>query len=196
MGCVLYLAATISSQSGPFDLKIQVDVSRLFKIKYDYEDGDVLYDRLVLTLIPATVKHLEDTYQAYDTQSFITSTTPCNDMDMTKYENVVIEGNMMLIFNFEDVSAGYTAFAGVCKTSGLNSRPLVSYVYINLRNTILKDKAFTEKTFTTLLHEVHHGLGFLSGYLGAFWNRALGSYRSAAEVYTSSASYSVRMIRP
>jgi hypothetical protein len=122
--------------------------------------------------------------------------TPCNEMDVTKYKDVLIDGNMVLIYNFEDVEAGYTAFAGVCKTSSTNQRPLVSYIVINLRNTNLTDKAFTERVFTTLLHEAHHAIGFLSGYLGNFYNRNLNSFRPVAEVFTSTPEYSVRMVRP
>lgn len=177
---MMIITKVFGQDDGPFPLKIQVDVARLFPIKHGYEDGEVLYDRLVLTLIPAMIKHLEDTFEAFDTQTFSMNGTPCQELDVSKYDGVTIDGNMVIIFNFEDVEAGYTAFAGVCKTSSVNQRPLVSYVYINLRNTILKDKAFTEKTFTTLLHEAHHGLGFLSGYLPAFYNRALKTFRPIA----------------
>jgi hypothetical protein len=64
---------------------------------------------------------------------------------------------------------------------------------INLRNTILVDKTFTEKVFTTLLHEVHHGMGFLSGYLDFFWDRQFSRRRTPIEVYESSTDYQRRM---
>jgi hypothetical protein len=53
---------------GPYPLKISVDVARLFPIKYGYKNGEVIYDRLVLTIIPAVIKHLEDTYDSYDVE--------------------------------------------------------------------------------------------------------------------------------
>lgn len=196
MTLLALLKSTLTDGSGPYPLKIQTDISRLWPIKHGYEKGDQLYDRLVLTIIPAVVKHLEDTFAAYDIQTMTMNDTPCNNLDVSKYKNVVIDGNMVLIFNYEDKVAGYTAYAGVCKISSTNMRPLVSYIMINLRNTNLIDKAYTEKTFTTLLHEAHHGLGFLSGYLPYFYDRTSNSTRPTSEVYTSSSDYSVRILRP
>ena len=57
-----------NQDDGPFPLRIQNDISRLWPIKHGYENGDQLYDRLVLTIIPAVVKHLEDTFEAFDTK--------------------------------------------------------------------------------------------------------------------------------
>ena len=90
---------------------------------------------------------------------------------MSQYENQTIDGNFMLVFGFEDVSAGYTAFAGICQISETTQRPLVGYIVINIRNTILEDKSFTEKIYTTLVHEAHHSIGFLSGFLNRFYDR-------------------------
>jgi len=62
------------------------------------------------------------------------------------------------------------AFAGVCK-SALTGRPAAAFVFINLQNIDLVNRSSEERVFTTLLHEVTHGMGFVSSYLGAFLDR-------------------------
>ena len=151
-----------------YPFKVSVDVARLFPIKHGYKDGEVIYDRLVLSIIPAVVKHLEDTFESYDVEQIQLNETPCENLNITKYANKLLKSNFHIVFNYEDIEAGYTAYAGVCKADAVNQRPVAAFVYINIRNNILDDRAYTERVFTTLLHEIHHGLGFLSSYIPLF----------------------------
>jgi hypothetical protein len=67
---------------------------------------------------------------------------------------------------------------------------------MNLRNNNFNDKFLQEKMFTTILHEMHHGLGFVSNLLDRFYDRAKKKTRIWSEVYESSTDYQVRMRRP
>jgi len=179
-----------------YPLKISVDVARLFPIKSKYKDGEILYDRLVLGIIPAVLKHLEDTFESYDVEQIQLNETPCENLNITNYANKLLKSNFHIVFNYEDVDAGYTAYAGVCKADAVTQRPVAAFVYINIRNNVLDDRAFTEQVFTTLLHEIHHGLGFLSSYIPLFWDRDAKQHKALNQVYTSSPSYKVRIKTP
>lgn len=64
---VFFLVESLTSQSDQvFPLKFAVDVARLQPIRTAYKNGDIMYDRLVRTIIPSIVKHIEDTYESYD----------------------------------------------------------------------------------------------------------------------------------
>jgi hypothetical protein len=65
-GLISLACTQVVGPDGPYPLKIVADVSRLFTIKHGVSYGQQKYDRLVLTVIPAVVKHIEDTFEAYD----------------------------------------------------------------------------------------------------------------------------------
>ena len=192
----LLIKSGLAQSDASFPLKISVDLARLFPIKHDYENGEVMYDRLVLTIIPAVVKHIEETFESYDVEKIQVNDTPCEKLNITSYANTELKSNFHIVFNFEDTDTGYTAYAGVCKVDEANKRPVMAFVYINVRNNVLDDKSFNEQVFTTLLHELHHGLGFLSSYIPYFWDRGVKKYRPQSEVFSSSQSYRVRIKRP
>ena len=126
---VLLLAVIVRAQNNQaFPLKISIDISRLDSIKTKYSNGQATYKKLAEILIPATIKHLEDTYESYDFGQMRLSSSPCNGMSMGQFGGVLLNSNLHLIFNFEDnPKVGYVAFAGVCKVAP-NSRPLVGFI--------------------------------------------------------------------
>lgn len=85
------------------------------------------------------------------------------------------------------------AYAGVCKVAE-NGRPLMAFVYLNLAHLQLLEESQNEEIFSTILHEVHHGLGFMDAYLEFFWDRETKQHRPIAEVVSETATYK-RIIR-
>ena len=193
---ILLLANSINGQQDiVFPLKISIDISRLSSIKTNYSNGNAMYDKLAKVLIPATTKHIEETYESYDYSQMKLSTSPCNGMSMGSFGGVILDSNLHIIFNYESSpTAQYVAYAGVCKVAP-NSRPLAGFVYINLAYTNLLDEVKNEDNFSTLLHEVHHILGFQSSYLPYFWDRTTLGYRPENQVYEKTQTYT-RLIRP
>lgn len=61
-----------------------------------------MYDKLVRSIIPAVVKHIEDTYDSYDIEKINISSQPCFEMNVTKYAERDLNSNFILIFNYED----------------------------------------------------------------------------------------------
>jgi len=99
---ILLLANSINGQQDiVFPLKISIDISRLSSIKTNYSNGNAMYDKLAKVLIPATTKHIEETYESYDYSQMKLSTSPCNGMSMGSFGGVILDSNLHIIFNYE-----------------------------------------------------------------------------------------------
>lgn len=108
---------------------------------------------------------------------------------MGSYASSLLESNFHILYGFENKpEEDYVAFAGVCKIAS-NKRPMVAYVVMNTAYLKLDQDSENEEIFTTLLHEVHHGLGFMNTYHDAFWDRATKVHRPIAEVVEQTNSY-------
>ena len=59
-----------------------------------------MYDRLVRTIIPAVVAHIEDTYDSYDVEKVQISSMPCYEMNVTKFADRNLDANFILQFNY------------------------------------------------------------------------------------------------
>jgi Leishmanolysin len=88
------------------------------------------------------------------------------------------------------------AYAGTCKYLESNSRPLVSFVYLNLAYLDFINESANEMVFTTILHEMIHTLGFSSSYLGYFYDRENKISRKYSDVVESSLDYPIRIKSP
>ena len=177
-----------------FPLKISNDISRLQGIK-TVQNGQVKYDKVVKVFLPAIAKHIEDTFESYDIQKIQLNGGDCEGESLGTYASSLLDSNFHFLYGYEDKpSENYVAFAGICKQSS-NSRPLVAYVVMNLAYLALDQDPENEEIFTTLLHEVHHGLGFIDSYNSLFWDRSLKSHRPMADVVQQTNTY-LRNKRP
>ena len=103
---------------------------------------------------------------------------------------------MLIVFNYESTDTSYTAFAGICQIDPKTKRPLVAFVYMNIRNNDFVNKFNTEKLFGTILHEIHHGLGFVQGYIDKFYNRQTKLTWNINDVAENSADYPIKIKMP
>lgn len=88
------------SQDIVYPFKVSVDLSRLASIKSRYESGEQMQHNLADILIPAVVKHLEDTYESYDVSKIEIEGSECEKMDISAYASQVLDSNFHIVFNY------------------------------------------------------------------------------------------------
>ena len=148
------------NQRIPGRMSIWVDVSLLQGI-LKYRGGKGAYNVIVNYLIPSCVEHISTTYEVYKKSKIKLYSSRCGDIDsIGPYYNKVIDGDLVIFIYYVNKNMGAVAYASSCQYDKLSGRPIAGQVVINLFHMNDFRKSNFENNFMTVLHEMHHVLGF------------------------------------
>lgn len=188
---ILLLTSFTIQERETFNFKIGIDYSRLAKIKTEVPEGEIKYKNLREKIFPSVVKHLEESYSVYGGNTLSLSSTSDKCGDYTIDENLRKSLNVSLVILVDwkyDKDDAFTAYAGACKVSTYDGRPIMGTIIINLYYLDAKNDVNFENSFTTLLHEAHHILGFQSNFFKRFYNEDINGTRPETEVVTETSA--------
>lgn len=149
-------------------MKVWVDVSLLRGI-LRYRGGKTAYKIIVENLIPSVVEHISLTYEVYIKRPIKLYSRRCGDIrSIGPYYMKVINGDIVVFIYYVNKNMGAVAYASSCQYDQVTGRPIAGQVVLNLYH--MNDFRFSnyENNFMTVLHEVHHILGFSPFFFSKF----------------------------
>jgi hypothetical protein len=149
-------------------MKIWVDVS-LLKGILRYRGGTTAYKIIVDHLIPSTVEHLARTYEVYIKRPIKLYSNRCGDVsNIGPYYMKQIDGDLVVFIYYVNKNMGAVAYASSLIYDQVTGRPIAGQVVLNLYH--MNDFRYSnfENNFMTILHEVHHVLGFSPFFFSKF----------------------------
>lgn len=164
-------------------MKVWVDVSLLSGIK-KYRGGQAAFNIVVGTLIPSVIEHISQTYKVLRKSKITLYSKRCGDIDnIGPYYKAQIDGDLVIFLYYVNKNMGAVAYASSCQYDTSTGRPIAGQVVLNLYHMNDFRKSNFENNFMTLLHEIHHVLGFSPFFFSKFVLPGTTEKLSPSEVY-------------
>lgn len=164
-------------------MKVWVDVSLLSGIK-QYKGGEGAFQVIVGTLIPSVIEHISQTYTVLKKKKIYLYSRRCGDIDnIGPYYRAEIEGDLVIFLYYVNKNMGAVAYASSCQYDSDTGRPIAGQVVINLFHMNDFRKSNFENNFMTILHEIHHVLGFSPFFFSKFVMPGTSNKLTVYDVY-------------
>jgi leishmanolysin len=147
---------------------VWVDISLISGIRR-YKGGKAAYDIIVKSLIPSCIEHISQTYEVYKKSKIRLYSSRCGDIDdIGPYYQKVIDGDLVVFIYYVNKNMGAVAYASSCQYDRVTGRPIAGQVVLNLYHMNDFRSSNFENNFMTVLHEIHHVLGFSPFFFSKF----------------------------
>ena len=161
-----------------------VDYSLLKDIK-QYDGGDKAYSHITEVLIPTCIKHIQDTYRPYSRGSLVLTDKRCGSVNnIGGYYDKRMEADIVLFIYTVMEKSGAVAFSRACQYDPGTGRPIAGEIGLNLFHMNDFRSSNFENNFMTIVHEIHHVLGFTSFFFGRYAISGTSKPKPIDQVFT------------
>lgn len=148
--------------------KIMIDFTLLKQIE-EFDGGSEALAHIRNVLLPSCIRHIEATYQPYSRGNVILKSKRCGSVsNIAQYYRVTLEADIVIFVYHVVKKIGAIAFSRACQFDPETGRPIAGEIGLNLYHMNDFRKSQFENNFMTIVHEVHHILGFTNYFFDKF----------------------------